>query len=240
MLQKFSFHSLSRKKRGARAFTLIELLIVIAIILILIAIALPNFLEAQVRAKVTKSMSELRSVGIAMQSYYLDWDVYPYESEDDCGHIIATRDRCGLSWLTSPVAYMTVIPPDSFRSDDNERWFEVGIKQADPFKLGQGRLLLAAATWAMWTTGPDGQDTELVSGNADGNVTWENKLDGSADRYSATNGTKSIGDIWLWGGDAYWIGVTNSIATKPAQNIRPLIVEGLGYVHTMPPSSIGG
>ncbi|MBW7937580.1 MAG: prepilin-type N-terminal cleavage/methylation domain-containing protein, partial [Candidatus Omnitrophica bacterium] len=37
------------KKAG---FTLIELLIVIAIILILISIALPNFLEAQMRAKV--------------------------------------------------------------------------------------------------------------------------------------------------------------------------------------------
>ncbi|MBK7496274.1 MAG: prepilin-type N-terminal cleavage/methylation domain-containing protein [Candidatus Omnitrophica bacterium] len=36
---------------NTRGFTLIELLIVIAIILILIGIALPNFLEAQVRAR---------------------------------------------------------------------------------------------------------------------------------------------------------------------------------------------
>ena len=37
--------------RHLRGFTLIELLIVIAIILILISIALPNFLEAQVRGE---------------------------------------------------------------------------------------------------------------------------------------------------------------------------------------------
>jgi len=55
-----------------RGFTLIELLIVIAIILILIAIALPNFLEAQVRAKVTASRSNMRSIEVAMHSLYLD------------------------------------------------------------------------------------------------------------------------------------------------------------------------
>ncbi|MCA9433681.1 MAG: prepilin-type N-terminal cleavage/methylation domain-containing protein, partial [Candidatus Omnitrophica bacterium] len=51
-----------------RGFTLIELLIVIAIILILIAIALPKFLEAQVRAKIAKAKGEMRTLGIAMDS----------------------------------------------------------------------------------------------------------------------------------------------------------------------------
>ncbi len=59
-------------KKGIEGFTLIELLIVIAIILILIAIALPNFLEAQVRAKVTASRSNMRSIETAMHSLYLD------------------------------------------------------------------------------------------------------------------------------------------------------------------------
>ena len=61
----------------ASGFTLIELLIVIAIILILIAIALPNFLEAQVRAKVTNATSEMRSLKIALVAYGLDHPFYP-------------------------------------------------------------------------------------------------------------------------------------------------------------------
>jgi prepilin-type N-terminal cleavage/methylation domain-containing protein len=55
-----------------KGFTLIELLIVIAIILILIAIALPNFLEAQIRAKVTASRSNMRSIETAMHSLLVD------------------------------------------------------------------------------------------------------------------------------------------------------------------------
>lgn len=53
-------------------FTLIELLIVIAIILILISIALPNFLDAQARAKVTKCEGDMKAMDDAIMSYYLD------------------------------------------------------------------------------------------------------------------------------------------------------------------------
>jgi prepilin-type N-terminal cleavage/methylation domain-containing protein len=55
--------------RKIKGFTLIELLIVIAIILILIAIALPNFLEAQIRARVTKANGEMRSLATALFDY---------------------------------------------------------------------------------------------------------------------------------------------------------------------------
>jgi len=45
------------KSRILKAFTLIELLIVVAIIAIIAAIAIPNFLEAQVRSKVSRVKS---------------------------------------------------------------------------------------------------------------------------------------------------------------------------------------
>jgi prepilin-type N-terminal cleavage/methylation domain-containing protein len=64
-----------------RGFTLIELLIVIAIILILIAIALPNFLEAQVRAKVTRAVAELRTVATAVESYRTSNTRYCYPTQ---------------------------------------------------------------------------------------------------------------------------------------------------------------
>ncbi len=52
-----------------KVFTLIEILIVVAIIAILAAIAVPNFLEAQVRSKVSRTKSDMRSVATALESY---------------------------------------------------------------------------------------------------------------------------------------------------------------------------
>ena len=63
--------------KNVKGFTLIELLIVVAIIGILAAIAIPNFLNAQVRAKVAKSKAEMSSLNTALEAYYVDHNEYP-------------------------------------------------------------------------------------------------------------------------------------------------------------------
>lgn len=60
-----------------KAFTLIELLIVVAIIAILAAIAVPNFLEAQMRAKVARVQSDMRTYSTAIGTYQIDHSSYP-------------------------------------------------------------------------------------------------------------------------------------------------------------------
>ena len=60
-----------------KGFTLIELLIVIAIIAILAAIAVPNFLEAQVRAKVSRVKADQRSLATGLEAYCVDNNSYP-------------------------------------------------------------------------------------------------------------------------------------------------------------------
>ena len=58
----------------SRAFTLIELIIVMAVIAILATIAYPVLLGVQEKAKVTKDMNNLRQIGIATQLYLNDND----------------------------------------------------------------------------------------------------------------------------------------------------------------------
>lgn len=111
-----------------KAFTLIELLIVVAIITILAAIAVPNFLEAQTRSKVSRLMTDIRSIVVAMETYRVDnnrhlnpaWpEPEPTNSAGTGGHLkMLLRDgtiaRMIGSQLTTPVSYISDIPYDPF------------------------------------------------------------------------------------------------------------------------------
>src|SRR5947208_16999183 len=61
-------------RKFSRGFTMIELLLVIAVIGVLAAIAYPGFSGSLERAKATKDMNNLRQIGIATQLYLNDND----------------------------------------------------------------------------------------------------------------------------------------------------------------------
>ena len=50
----------------------------VAIIAILAVIAVPNFLEAQTRSRISRSMSDMRSIGMACEAYHVDHNRYIY------------------------------------------------------------------------------------------------------------------------------------------------------------------
>jgi prepilin-type processing-associated H-X9-DG protein len=62
------------KKNFSHAFTLIEFLVVVAGIAILFALLVPAFTAAIDRAKATKDMSNLRQIGLGLQTYLNDKD----------------------------------------------------------------------------------------------------------------------------------------------------------------------
>ena len=98
-----------RKKSFNKGFTLIELLIVVAIIAILAAIAVPNFLDAQLRAKVAAAMTDMRALVTALEAYAVDNNVYPCDGQEDgCEWIWNTS----MFRLTSPIEYISEIPED--------------------------------------------------------------------------------------------------------------------------------
>ncbi len=77
------------------AFTLIELLIVVAIIGILAAIAVPNFINAQIRAKVARVQSEEKSIRDAYTQYFMDRNAWPPHMDgSEAQHRAGYRLRC--------------------------------------------------------------------------------------------------------------------------------------------------
>ena len=71
---RYATKSMTRNFYLSRAFTFIELLVVIVVLGILFTIAYPAFIGTQERAKVTKDMSNLRQIGLATQTYMNDND----------------------------------------------------------------------------------------------------------------------------------------------------------------------
>ena len=63
--------------KKVKGFTLIELMIVVAIIGILAAIAIPNFLRFQARAKQSEAKQNLGAIFTAYQSYFSDNNTFP-------------------------------------------------------------------------------------------------------------------------------------------------------------------
>jgi prepilin-type N-terminal cleavage/methylation domain-containing protein len=167
-------------------FTLIELLIVIAIIMILIAIALPNFLDAQARAKVTKTEGDLKSLEFAITAYQLDWREY-------VGNFRLDR-------LTTPIGYIMAIPEDPFGPirDSDYGYNAVLNAYGRPIKRfyiyhgpptfdDHPDMIRVGVRWVLTGLGPDGG--------------WFDSPNGAPKypRYSATNGSRSRGNIEVVG-----------------------------------------
>ena len=79
-------------------FTLVELLVFIAIIGILAAIAIPNLLNAVQRGKQKRTMADIKALAAAIEAYHVDNNFYP-------------QAACAPGHYTTPGAFLTT---DSF------------------------------------------------------------------------------------------------------------------------------
>ena len=189
-----------------------------AIIAILAAIAVPNFLEAQTRAKVSRIKSDMRTMATALESCQVDENSYPpvfmdgggdisgpkalafLQSQVNSGHtnpnVYDYIDVTGRA-LTTPVAYLTSIPHPS------------PFQQQLEFFRDRGFLFLKApetginprADW--WCFDDDWGNKDVTWALMDGgpNQVWFTNPETNppfevTKAYDPTNGTISAGNIW--------------------------------------------
>ncbi|HUT24387.1 MAG TPA: prepilin-type N-terminal cleavage/methylation domain-containing protein [Sumerlaeia bacterium] len=176
-----------RESEGA-AFTLIELLIVVAIIAILAAIAVPNFLEAQVRSKVSRAYNDIRTLRVGLEAYRVENNGFPIDYGLD--------EWRTWSQITTPVAYITSAPTSPFYSLNFWHGTE---RTVQPYVYGgyyaeDGTTLF---DYYIQASGPDLINDFGDPANyayyyplvAQGREAAANLL------YDSTNGTRSSGDI---------------------------------------------
>jgi len=180
-----------------KGFTLIELLIVVAIIAILAAIAVPNFLEAQVRSKVSRAKADMRSVSTALESYAVDNKKY---IPDGYNGIPAGADNGYINYmLSTPISYITttkLFDPfvdqkgggDAYRLFRyyNIRWRYLEQANLPDIYADYNDIF---ARWVMYCNGPDKKLGPFGEDTKHGPLWACTKI------YDPTNGTVSTGDI---------------------------------------------
>lgn len=208
------------------AFTLIELLIVVAIISILSAIAVPNFLEAQTRAKVSRTKNDQRTMANAVEMYRVDNNVLPLRRDMD-----GYGTSGAVAWpfppvlekgkympvFTTPIAYINSIPDDLFAGDQLRAMtggtdsYSRSATWMDYWDDGQTKNFLqvqknsktydSRGNYTFVSVGPDrymGIVKAYVGGRW-GYPAEPSYLSNTAKHfYDPTNGTVSAGNIYRW------------------------------------------
>ena len=198
-------------RKHRKAFTLIELLIVVLIIAILAAIAIPNFMEFQTRAKISRVKSDMRTMATGLEAYCVDYGTYPAVRYSEVPFTWFAYE----SALTTPIAYLTSVPKDPFMDQNPDGdWkiqYEYGAGKDGPPGVGYawdegGPGVYMNDTWLLDGSGPDGiSETRGITGTS--NYPWMgiNPTPAHLDLlvalvYDPTNGTVSLGQIQRVGG----------------------------------------
>ncbi|HEY5994754.1 MAG TPA: type IV pilin protein [Gallionellaceae bacterium] len=88
--------------KSAKGFTLIELMIAVAIIAILTAVALPMYTNYVTRGKIIEATSTLSSMRVQMEQYY----------QDNRSYVITGTNTCGVQIPTMKYFTFTCVNPN--------------------------------------------------------------------------------------------------------------------------------
>jgi prepilin-type N-terminal cleavage/methylation domain-containing protein len=137
--------------RPSRAFTLVEILIVVIILGILAAIVTPQFSSATEQAQTTSAIDQLKKIRSAISVYYVrNGNTLPDITAGDAtwGPLIGTGD------------YMRDAPPNPYVGSPNGTVITIGTGPDTSYQRNYG-WIYDPSTGDLWAGGFDSQDNPL-------------------------------------------------------------------------------
>jgi len=112
--------NMTKNKNRFKGFTLVELLVVMAILGILVSLVAGNFRSAQVRGRDVTRKSDLKQIAHSLELFYADYGKYPLDSSgliSACPYnpLLSTGVACSWgedSFTDGKTVYFKVVPSD--------------------------------------------------------------------------------------------------------------------------------
>ena len=167
--------SLYQSARSSRGFTLMELLVVVAIIVILASLTLAGLGYAQRKQAISKCQAQMKMLETALEEYKLDTGRYPVAVNNGSNTLFkalywdSNNDNSGVGADTVQKVYLSELDPSS----NKQGWSSNPVASAtntikDPwgneYNYRSGTLATGAVNpdainpdFDLWSYGPDGQ-----------------------------------------------------------------------------------
>lgn len=188
-----------------RAFTLLELLVTVAIITLLAVVAVPGFMEAQWRSRAAETRYNLKAAATALENYAVDHGgKFPNDGMDEftyAGLTVRPGNLFGPAMLnhmlTTPVPYLTLPQMlDPFRPFHGSfesnfiRYVNFDTTYRDStYPARQAAYVAYSARYGSWMIASTGPDRRINPADPAVSMFW------ALIPYDPTNGAMSYGDI---------------------------------------------